>query len=135
MAMKKTGNGDLLLDSLQILEEQKAKGLTTIAEMPDPSRSDCHAWGSSMNIEFFRTVLGIDSAAPGFKRVIISPNLGRLTEVKGTMPHPDGDISAAYHLKNGRLKAEIVLPEGVSGELVWKGKTVELRPGSQTVKL
>jgi len=135
MAMKKTGNGDLLLDSLQILEEQKAKGLTTIAEMPDPSRSDCHAWGSSMNIEFFRTVLGIDSAAPGFKKVVIAPSLGHLTEARGTMPHPDGEISASYQLKNGRLKAEIILPEGTSGEFIWKGRTIELKAGKQVIKL
>lgn len=135
MAMKKTGHGDLLLDTLQILEDQKAKGLTTIAEMPDPSRSDCHAWGSSMNIEFFRTVLGIDSAAPGFKRVVISPSLGKLTEAKGVMPHPDGEIAACYQLKNGRLKAEITLPEGVSGVFVWKGKTTALKPGHQLIKL
>jgi alpha-L-rhamnosidase len=46
------------------------RGLTTWAETADPTtRSDCHAWSASPNYELFRTVLGIDSAAPGFRRV------------------------------------------------------------------
>ena len=53
-----------------------ALGLTTWAEMPEPTRSDCHAWGASPNIEFFRILLGIDSNAPGFKSIRIAPSLG-----------------------------------------------------------
>ncbi len=57
-------------------------GLTTFAEWEerpnDPPRSDCHAWSASPNIEIFRTVLGMDSAAPGFSRVSVRPNLGKL---------------------------------------------------------
>ena len=58
-------------------------------------RSDCHAWGASPNFELFRTVLGIDSAAPGFRRVIIRPFLGRLTRASGAIPHPRGEIAVS----------------------------------------
>ncbi len=53
-------------------------GLTTWAEIDDlnRARSDCHAWGSSPNIELYRIVLGIDSDAPGFSKVKIEPHLG-----------------------------------------------------------
>jgi alpha-L-rhamnosidase len=64
-ALKTAGMGDRLLDNLQIWRDQMALGLTTWAEMPEPTRSDCHAWGASPNIEFFRILLGIDSNAPG----------------------------------------------------------------------
>ena len=129
-AMACCGAGDRLLGSLGVLRDQLKLGLTTWAEMPEPSRSDCHAWGSSPNIEFFRMILGIDSAAPGFKEVRISPNLCGLTEVSGSMPHPRGTISVSYSLLNsGRLRALIVLPEGVSGSFVWQGRVKPLRPG------
>jgi hypothetical protein len=56
---------------LDIWKDNLANGLTTWAEISDinNTRSDCHAWGSHPNIEFFRTVLGIDTDAPGFKAI------------------------------------------------------------------
>ncbi len=75
-----------------------ALGLTTWAEMPEPSRSDCHAWGASPNIEFYRILLGIDSDAPGFRKIRIAPSLGKLKEVSGTIPHPLGSVTAVYKL-------------------------------------
>ena len=44
-ALKVSGLGDQFLDNLQVWRDQMALGLTTWAEMPEPSRSDCHAWG------------------------------------------------------------------------------------------
>lgn len=135
-AMAHTGNGDLLLPSLQILRDQMALGLTTWAEMPEPSRSDCHAWGSSPNIEVFRTVLGIDAAASGFRRVRIAPALGALKEASGSIPHPRGTISAAYKRSStGKLNVTILLPEGVEGVFVWNGRTKPLRPGENRLYL
>jgi alpha-L-rhamnosidase len=67
-AMNKAGAGDRYLDMLGPWRTMLAHGLTTWAETADPTRSDCHAWGASPNYELFRTVLGIDSAAPGFAR-------------------------------------------------------------------
>jgi alpha-L-rhamnosidase len=46
-------------------------GLTTFAEKPDPTRSDCHAWSASPNYDFLATVAGIEPALPGFKTVKI----------------------------------------------------------------
>ncbi|MFM9653679.1 hypothetical protein ACKI1S_47470, partial [Streptomyces galilaeus] len=68
-------------------------GLTTWPETAQDARSDCHAWSASPNFEIFRTVLGIDSAAPQFARVRIRPFLGELKEASGSIPHPAGDIS------------------------------------------
>jgi hypothetical protein len=97
-----------------------AEGLTTWAETNEPDvRSDCHAWGASPNFELFRTVLGIDSAGPGFRRVIVRPFLGRLTRASGAIPHPRGEIAVSLARTATGLEAEIRLPEGVEGELVW----------------
>lgn len=133
-ALNKSGLGDLLLDNLDIWCDQMALGLTTWAETPEPSRSDCHAWGASLNIEFFRILLGVESDAPGLKKVLISPSLGELKNVSGSIPHPKGEISVSYSLDTeGNLKAVIILPQEVTGTFIWKGKEYLLNPGEQTI--
>lgn len=133
-ALNKAGLGDLFLDNLQIWRDQMALGLTTWAEMPEPSRSDCHAWGASPNIEFYRILLGIDSYAPGFKKIKIAPSLGSLKEVSGTMPHPLGSITAEYLLdKKGNLTANLTLPTGTNGIFIWKGVEYPLKEGKQQI--
>ena len=135
-AMAHCGQGDLLLANLDHLRDQMALGLTTWAEMPEPSRSDCHAWGSSPNIEFFRTVLGIDAASSGFRRVKVAPALGSLKEVSGSIPHPRGTVSVSYKMSStGKLNATVILPEGVEGTFVWNGRTKPLRPGENRMYL
>lgn len=129
-AMIRAGLGDSYLSWLDVWRRNLELGMTTWGETSnvESTRSDCHAWGSSPNIEFFRTVLGIDSAAPGFKQVVIRPFLGGIREIGGKMPHPAGEISVSY--KVGRkLQAVITLPEGVSGTLCWQGEEIPLRPG------
>lgn len=133
----KLGLGDNYIMWLDKWRENINLGLTTWAEISDVSsaRSDCHAWGSSPNIEFFRTLLGIDSAAPGFSKVVIKPHLGSIETIKGEMPHPSGLISVSYMVKKEKLAAEILLPQGVSGSFVWKGKSTPLIPGKNTLSL
>ncbi|MDR1402240.1 MAG: alpha-L-rhamnosidase N-terminal domain-containing protein [Tannerellaceae bacterium] len=134
-ALHKAGLGDLLLNNLQIWRDQMALGLTTWAEMPEPSRSDCHAWGASPNIEFYRILLGIDSYAPGFNKIKIAPSLGKLKEVSGAMPHPLGIITAEYAVDNkGKLTANLILPPGTSGTFIWKGKEYPLKEGRQQIR-
>ncbi|HEY0109263.1 MAG TPA: alpha-L-rhamnosidase N-terminal domain-containing protein, partial [Fibrella sp.] len=43
-ALKKTGMGDEFLPQLQPWHTMIANGLTTFAEQPEATRSDCHAW-------------------------------------------------------------------------------------------
>ena len=133
-ALSIAGLGDLYLDNLQIWRDQITLGLTTWAEMPEPSRSDCHAWGSSPNIELYRILLGIDSDAPGFRKVRIAPALGAIKEVSGTMPHPSGSIAASYLVDSkGDVKATLSLPQGVTGVFIWKEKEYPLKSGEQVI--
>ena len=112
-------------------------GLTTWAEMSDvsKSRSDCHAWGSSPNIELFRTILGIDSDAPGFRRVKIEPHLGELKQVGGSIPHPAGTLTTHYKMEGSKWTINIELPKKTTGSLMWKGKRYELKGGSNQFQL
>ena len=135
-ALVKAGLGSNYLNWLGDWKENLKNGMTTWGETSDPrhTRSDCHGWGASPNIEFFRTVLGIDSYAPGFKRVRINPHLGTLTKVSGKIPHPAGEISADYVLKNDLWIIRIDLPKMISGVLVWRNKTYPLHGGNNQFK-
>ena len=112
-------------------------GLTTWGEdsKVENTRSDCHAWGASPNIEFFRTILGINSDGVGFSKVRIEPHLGNLTKIAGEMPHPQGKISTRYQLEKKKWNIEITLPGNVAGTFVLKGNTLTLKPGKNTFEL
>ena len=136
-AYVKAGFGNDYLKWLDTWRENIAMGMTTWGEDANVfgTRSDCHAWGASPNIEFFRTVLGIDSDAVAFKRVRIEPHLGDLQEIGGTMPHPAGEISVHYKVKGKKLQAEVTLPKEVDGLFVWNGKQQYVRGGKNTFTL
>jgi len=133
LALTKAGKGNDYMAWLDKWKENIDMGLTTWAETSDisTSRSDCHAWGSSPNIEFFRIVLGVDSDAPAFGKVKIEPHLGDLKEVEGVVPHPQGEIQVAY--KPG--SASITLPGTVSGSFVWQGKKYPLKAGKNLLTI
>jgi alpha-L-rhamnosidase len=127
-ALKKTRLADQYLETLGLWNDMLQKGLTTFAENPDPARSDCHAWSASPDYDFLATVAGIRPGTPGFKTVDIEPALGKLTFIKGQMPHPAGMIS--FDLKRTGtqgIKGEIILPEGLTGTFRWNEKVIVLK--------
>lgn len=134
-AMKEAGLGDRYLEGLGPWREMLARGLTTFAEKPDPTRSDCHAWSASPVYEFLATVCGIEPASPGFATVRVAPHLGYLKWAKGKMPHPRGDIAVELRVEGDKLQAKVTLPEGVSGDFQWHGKVLPLRAGSQALSV
>ena len=136
-ALTKAGFGNDYLNWLDIWKRNIKEGLTTWAEISDinNARSDCHAWGASPNIEFFRTVLGIDSDAPSFKKVKVVPHLGNETNISGSIPHPAGTISTSYQFINTQWKIQIDLPKTITGKFEWKGKTYPLKEGKNSFNL
>ncbi len=113
-AMVKAGLGDRYLDRLGTWQFMLKEGLTTWAEIDRPeTRSDCHAWGASPNIEFLRTVLGVDSAAPGFARVSVKPHLGPLQRASGAVPHPKGMIVVEVERAGKGYTIKCKTPAGV----------------------
>jgi alpha-L-rhamnosidase len=126
-ALKKTGLADHYLETLGLWSDMIGKGLTTFAENPDPSRSDCHAWSASPDYDFLATVAGIRPMSPGFKTVSMEPAPGKLKFIKGKMPHPSGTIRFDLKRKGEEgLTGEVELPTGVTGKFIWRGKTVIL---------
>ena len=129
----RAGLGDRYLGLLSRWRELLKLHVTAWPEVDAPeARSDCHGWGDHPNIEMYRTVLGIDSAAPAFARVVIEPRLGTLTAASGSIPHPKGTIAVTYKLEGGHIEARIETP--VDGEFVWQGSRTQLRPGVSTLR-
>jgi alpha-L-rhamnosidase len=133
-ALTKVGEGDRYLDQLGLWRDMLALGLTTFAETADrpgsPSRSDCHAWSASPNIEIFRTVLGVDSAAPGFARVSVRPHLGKLKSASGVVPHPNGTVEVKLEPQGAGYAVSVSLPPGIPGDFEWRGARRSLAPGA-----
>lgn len=52
-----------------------------------------------------------------------------------TGPHPQGEISVSYVRENEGLVARISLPLGVTGSFVWKGRSLPVVGGEQTLRI
>jgi len=126
-ALKKAGLSDNYLETIDLWREMLDLGLTTFAEKPDPTRSDCHAWSASPNYDFLSTVAGIEPAEPGFKSIKMQPAFGELNEIEGEMPHPEGMIS--FHLERvgeTGISGKISMPRKLKGNFIWMGEKIEL---------
>lgn len=136
-ALTQVGLGNDYMKWLDKWRENISNGLTTWGETSDvdATRSDCHAWGASPNIEFYRILLGIDTDAPQFAKVKIEPHLGDIQKISGEMPHPNGMIKVLYQLKKGNLNAVITLPRGVTGRFVWNGQSYPLQEGNNELSV
>ena len=134
-ALEHSGLGDLYVTQLRPWYNMLDLGLSTWAETPEPSRSDCHAWSASPNYDLLTVVAGIQPGAPGFKKVRIEPHLEGLHELTASMPHPNGEIETSYRLDGNRWNATVTLPPGVEGLFTWKKKVWPLHSGTQMLPL
>jgi len=132
-AVEHAGMGDEYLQLLGPWRDMVKLGLTTWAEQPEPTRSDSHAWSAHPNFDLLTIVAGIQPQTPGFAKVRIAPELGSLQKLEAGMPTPHGMISVNYVRAPEGLRAEVTLPEGVTGKLEWGGKEVELHGGEQKI--
>ena len=133
--MKKVGLGDEYLAQLGPWRQMLALGLTTWAENPEPTRSDCHAWSAHPNFDLLATVAGIEPAAPGFREVAIQPHLGPLKQLKATLPHPAGRNHCFLSASRARAGCRRDSACKLSGWFYWNGKKVALHPGPQHLVL
>ncbi len=110
------------------------RGFTTFPEHGLHSRSDCHAWSAHPLVDLLTITCGIESSEPGFWEVEIRPSPAHFNKLSGSVPHPRGTISTSYEeMEPGRWSCRISLPEGVSGRLLFLGKTFELLPGENHI--
>ncbi len=135
-ALNKAGLGNKYLQQLGPWRDMLKLGLTTFAETPEPTRSDCHGWSAHPTYDLLATVCGIAPDAPGFRAVKIMPNPGNLTHINGKVPHAHGDIVVLFEFNAEKnLKGTITLPKDLSGRLIWNKKEIYLRGGKQLIDL
>ena len=121
-ALQKVGLGYRYFELLKPWKYMLNQGMTTFGETDIDPRSDCHGWSATPCFDFIHTIAGIQPASPGFDRVIIAPNMGELTHIDVNFAHPRGMIQV--HLKkdeSGKLKGDIVLPDGMDGVFEYSG--------------
>jgi hypothetical protein len=112
--------------------DQLALHASTWFEQPNPSRSDCHAWGSWIMCDLLTSVLGVTPAEPGFARVRIAPQVLDLQFARGTVPTVRGPIRVAWQRSGAEVTCEIELPADVTGVLVGPdGQEQALTDGAQ----
>ena len=128
-AYRKLNRVDALLQRMDLWRSLPGLGLHTTPEGPEPTRSDCHAWGAHPIYHYFASILGIRPATPGFRTVHIAPQLGPLDFAKGSMCHPSGKISAEFRVSGGTLVGRVILPDGITGILQLPDRQLPLGSG------
>lgn len=108
-AMGRIGRADVILSRLGLWYGLLDEGLRTVVEMPEPTRSDCHAWGAHPIFHFFATILGVRPTAPGMAKVAVNPQLGGLEWAEGTLRTPHGPL----HVRADGEGVRKVLPNGI----------------------
>jgi len=134
-ALEKAGKAGQFLNELGPWKQMLNLGLSTFAENPEPTRSDCHAWSASPVYYFLSLVCGIKPDEPGFASVKIQPNPGHLQHIEGSMPHRLGTISVNLKKdKQSNLVGEVILPQNLTGVFVWNGSTIPLKGGVNKIQ-
>jgi len=71
----------------------------------------------------------------GFSKIKIGPHLGKIKNISGEVPHPNGKVYAKYVFDKGKWSINIALPKNTSGIFVWKGKTFTLKTGNNSLSI
>lgn len=96
-------------DSLwNIWREMVENQLSTCAEKPVMSRSDCHAWGALALYELPSVILGVRPAKPGYGEVEVSPRTENLQWAKGEVVTPRGKVFVSWDkTEEGEVRVQI----------------------------
>ena len=82
------------------------KGTQHLAMYGRPyGKSLCHAWGASPIYLLGKYYLGIQPVKAGYSEFAITPNLGGLTWMEGTVPTPHGSIHLYMNTNTIKVKA------------------------------
>lgn len=134
-ALEHAGLSERYLDLMTTWRKMLPQNFTTWPENEDPSRSDTHAWSAHPTADLLAVVAGVQPASPGFGAVRVAPHLGRLRSVDAAVAHPQGTIEVSHRLNGDALESTVTLPAGLSGEFTWRGQTVALVPGANTIRI
>ena len=105
-------------------------GATTLWESwkyPDNAPSQNHPMFGSIDEWFYRSILGINAAEPGFKKIVIKPQpAGDLQWAQGSYRSVYGQISTEWKKIGGKFEMKVSIPANTSAE-VWVPSAGALR--------
>ncbi len=125
-----------------------SKGATTLWEdweYPDNAASQNHPMFGSIDEWFYRSLLGINPAAPGFKKITIKPQpAGDLFWAKGSYQSIQGKISSDWKIEKEHFRLNVSIPANTraevwirtkpNGEITESGKSVKSHSEIRFVK-
>ena len=96
-------------------------GATTLWETweyPEKYPSQNHPMFGSISEWFFRSLLGINPGAPGFRKIILKPQpAGDLTWAKGSYRSVHGDILSDWKINGNKFLYNISIPPNTTAEV------------------
>ncbi len=96
-------------------------GATTVWETwkySDNTFSQNHPMFGSVGEWFYRSLLGINDGAPGFKRIVIKPQpAGDLTQAQGEFQSVYGTISSSWRVVENGLELTVAIPVNTRAEI------------------
>jgi alpha-L-rhamnosidase len=96
-------------------------GATTLWERweyPEKIPSQNHPMFGSVSEWFFRSLLGINPAAPGFRKIVLKPQpAGDLTWAKGSYHSVYGEIVSDWRISNGKFEWNVTIPPNTSAQV------------------
>ncbi len=96
----------------------KATTLWETWAYPESSPSQNHPMFGSVDEWFYRSLLGINNDAPGFKKIIIKPQpAGDLTWVKGSYKSITGDITSDWKKEGNNFMFHVIIPPNTSATI------------------
>lgn len=132
-AYRELGLIDAFFKRLELWFDLESNGFKTTPEWPEPTRSDCHGWGSHPIYHCFATLLGIRPDSMGFRTVEVRPQSGHLKYINTKMVHPSGWIDVDLTFKNNCLSGSIRLPHNIHGNLRYNNKDIPLYGGVEQI--
>ncbi|MBS1728757.1 MAG: hypothetical protein JST51_18725 [Armatimonadetes bacterium] len=132
-AFARLGRFDRLLDNIRSQWGGMIdKGLRTTIEMPDPGRSDCHAWSAHPVLHLQTKILGLRPIEA--HQYEFHPHLVDLSWAEGYISTGKGPIHARVEKVGKTWKASLVIPDAVTVSvpevrgLIVGPKTVTIEP-------
>lgn len=105
-----------------------ANGATTLWETwayPEESPSQNHPMFGSVDEWFYRSLLGINPAAPGFEKIIIQPQpAGDLTWARGSYQSIRGEIISEWKKNNNEFSLHVVIPANTKATIYIPAKEI-----------
>jgi len=132
-ALYRHGETEEFYKRLEYWRGLPAMGFTATPEAPEPTRSDSHPWGAHPLYHTAASIAGVRPAGPAFSKVRIAPMPGAIEHFEVKVVHPKGFVEVAFKQSGGKSNFTLTLPEGVSGEFVFKGKTSSLKQGKNEI--